>query len=816
MINGKDHRTPNPLLDGLVSDWKILHSGSDPVLSFHLASAFTSLTANSPLRHDEDDEEHRVVAAARSQFIAWTRAFRGVKDGMCVRFVVSDPFALSHTLQYAGATGQLSANWYRRQWDSKVLRLDEALYGQDGSAPTSFDAINTSNLSEDFGLLNVLLSAGPLLKAKPWATLLTEDHVENHSPEKHRLREPLHGSSSTMSLLLGLVPLQCWTNAQADSPLREMVTLTVPPQLAPSRFPVCLSWKRDDQLGDYNVERSQIHMNGKEVIELLFRMYLDMFEAETEKGLASQSKNKPQNQPCFHRGSFMAMLKLIQSRVKTDWNAVIDGLLRRIEVERTLSMAGRQAQDLRLQLALFNIRTSIGVTGVLKVPNTGLLSRWKHVPPEVAITLVVPRDALRDFFPEPHPTWPVPTVVGTLKSSSIISKRRCNVFDDVHIVFGRVTAIGNLASGDASVRIEQDELCWSGTSPLVATFLVPTSALAGQPVTDVVGLDLSTASPNTTFFTEMLGMCHRTMYETTVSNTTSVFITKLMPGTTAHKVTSGGVRPLRDEVTGVDNEARMKLMAELGSDKRDITTLSALIQVSSESFKNDSQNKPPFELYQNNPFSISVIIGKQKFICPFRYPVPLSSIASKTGLSGVGRTSVYIKVVAPLVDPRQSSVLKDWLSLTTITPGGLPVAVNMPHLSLDALPVIELSQPQRLAWLTTLTSLQWPRHDQRESTEDVRAKFKGTLSAMFKACSGTLKSQAGMFSLNGRRRGDIQALILVSALRLDGDTASVVLDAAILPLTSRYLASGDSDDFLKGLELLDPLTLQVDDEEMAL
>ncbi|KAL7814820.1 hypothetical protein V8C26DRAFT_139004 [Trichoderma gracile] len=815
MMNGKNNRTPNPLLDGLISDWKILHCGSDPILSFHLTTAFTTLTANSPLKYDGDDEEHKVVAAARSQYLAWVRAFRRVKDGMCVRFVVSDPLALSHTLQYADAAGQPSANWYRRQWDSKVLRLDESSYGPDGSAPTSFDAIDTSNLLEDFGLLNVLVSTGPLLKARPWATLLTEDLVDHCRSEKHSLGELSHGSSFTMSLLLGLVPLQCWTNAQAESPLREMVTLTVPPQLVPSRFPVCLSWKRDDQLGDYSVERPQIHMNGKEVVEMLFQMYFDIFEAETDPGFENQSKNKSQNQPRFHRGSFMALVKLIQCRIKTDWNAVIDGLLRRIEEDQELSMAGRQAQDLRLQLALFNIRT-IGETGGGQIPSIGLLSRWKQVPPVVAVTLVVPRDALRDFFPEPYPTWPVPTLVGTLKSSGIMSKRRCNVFDDVHIVFGRVTTTGDLASGDASARIEQDELGWSGTSPLVATFLVPTPALAGQPVTDLVGLDLSMASPSTAFFTKVLGMSHRTVYETTVSNTTSVVITKLMPGTTAHKITSGGVRPLRDEVTGADNEARMILMAELCPDKRGIATLSALIQVSSESFKNDSHNKQPFELYQNNPFSISIILGKKKFICPFRYPVPLSSVVSKTGWSGVGRTSVYIKVVASLVDPRQSSVLKDRLSLTTITPGGLPVAVTMPHLSLDNLPVIELSHPERLAWLTTLTSLQCPRHDQGGSTEDVRARFKGTVSAMFNACSGTLRSQTCIFSLSGRRRGDIQALIFVSAVRLDGDTASVVLDAAILPLTSHFLTSRNSDDFLKGLKWVDDLTLQVDDDEMAL
>ncbi|KAL7813173.1 hypothetical protein V8C44DRAFT_364004 [Trichoderma aethiopicum] len=739
---GKDYRSPNPLLIGLVSDWKILHCG------------------NSPLRHDGDDKEHQVVAAARSQFFAWVRAFRTVKDGMRVRFAVSDPFAFCHTLQYADAAGQLSANWYRRQWDSRVLRLDESSYGLGGDAPTSFDAIDTSNLSEDFGLVNVLVSAGPLLTERPWATLLTEALVDNDSSEKHPLEQLLHDSSSTVSLLLGLVPLQCWTNARAESSLREMVTLTVPPQLVPTRFPVCLSWKRDDQLGDCNAEQLKIHMNFNEVVEMLFQMYLDMFEAETVEDFANPSENKSQNQPRVHRGSFMALFKVIQSRVKSDWNAVIDGLLRRIGEERTLSLASRQEQDFHLQLALFDIRPLEETV--------------------VAVTLIVPRDALRDFFPEPYPTWPVPTLVGTL-----------NIFDDVHIVFGRVTTIGDLASGDAIVDIRQDELCWSGTSPLVATFLVPTSALARQLVTDVVGLEL------------MLGMSHRTVYEAALSDTTSVFITKLMPGTTAHKITGGGVRPLKDEVTGAGSEARMMLMAKLSPERRGITSLSALIQVSSESCKANSQNKPPFELYQSNPFSISIILGKQRFICPFKYPVPLTSVASKTGYSGVDRTSAYIKVVASLAEPRQSSVLQNCLSFSMLSSG-------------DNLPVIELDQPERLAWLTTLTSLQIPRHNRGGHTDDVRARFKATVSAMFKACSGTLGRRTCMFSLSGRHQDDVQAMIFVSAVRLDGDTASVVLDAAILPLTSQYLASRDSDDFLKELKVQDDMTLKVDDDEMAL
>lgn len=144
------------------------------------------------------------------------------------------------------------------------------------------------------------------------------------------------------------------------------------------------------------------------------------------------------------------------------------------------------------------------------------------------------------------------------------------------------------------------------------------------------------------------------------------------------------------------------------------------------------------------------------------------------------------------------------------------MAMNLSHINLDNLAVIELDQPERLAWLTTLTSLQIPRHNRGGHTEDVRARFGATLSAMFKACSGTLERQTCMFSLSGRQRDDVQAMIFVSAVRLDGDTASVVLDAAILPLMSQYLASGDSDDFLKELKVQDGMTLKVDDEEMAL
>ncbi|KKP07740.1 hypothetical protein THAR02_00128 [Trichoderma harzianum] len=824
MIQGKTARIPNPMLVGLLSDWELFHYGNDPLLSFHLATAFADLPANSPLKPRVDDEKHKVAAAARVQFFAWAQAFRNLRDSVCVRLVISDAFAFSHTLQYSDAADEASANWYRRLWDSKVLRLDKALYGRGGSAPTKFDAIDTSNLSDHFEVLNILLSTAPLLKATPWATLYTEQLLDNRKSGKQSLDQVLYGPSSTVSLLLGLTPLHAWTNAKAESHVDEIFISAMGKagDTTQTQFHVRLAWKRDDQFGDYGMERPKLHMKAKDVSEILFQMYSEMFANEMDDGHHEPSGGRVlHSYPRFHRGSFTALLKVIQGRVKTDWDAVLSSLLKSIEDERNLPMTAKQALDFRLQLSLSALQTTNRIDDVVAtIPRQGPLSGWKHLPPMIAVTLVVPRDAFARLFPQSSPTAPVPTLIGTLKSSGNDSKRRLDVFDDVHIVFGRVTTTGDIASGDAIVSIEEDELCWSGTSPLVATFLVPTVALVEEPVTSLVGLDLTTASSSTALMTMMLGMSS-TVYEAALSDTTTVFVSKLMPGTTAHKVTSGGIKPLKDDIGKANSEGPMTLMAELPPNKKSIEYLTAHLQISSKMGKTLLQNKAPIELQQGDPFTINVVFGKKELIYPLRYPIPVTSIGSKTRIA---RTSGYIEVIAPLADPKQTKVLGDFISPTVIAPRGLPVAINMPHLNLDNLPIIDLKEKGRLSWLTTLTSLQFSVKERqlRDGVDtsgiaaDVRVNFKESLFTMFMVSSGVQGSQTGLIFIKHPEKGGIQAVILVSALRLDGDTASVVLDAAIIPFSLKMLESDSLRTFLYELDPLGGCTMIVNDEELAL
>ncbi|UKZ76155.1 hypothetical protein TrVFT333_003851 [Trichoderma virens FT-333] len=618
MIEGKTAEILNPMVAGLLSDWELFHYGNDPLLSFHLATAFADLPENSPLKPGINDEKYKVAAAARIQFFAWVDAFRSLKNNMCVRLVISDAFAFSHTLQHSDTADQVSANWYRRLWDSKVLCLDEASYGHGGSAPTKFDAIDTSNLSDHFEVLNILVSTSPLLKNEPWATLFTEQLLDNRRSGKESLDHVLHGPSSTVSLLLGLTPLHCWTNAKAESHVDEIFisAMVQTGGTTQSQFHVRLAWKRDDQLGGYGIERPKIQMKAKDITEILFEMYLDMFTNEMDSESRYFSGREATNYPRFHRGGFTALLKAIQARMKTDWDSVLGDLLRRIEEQRrALPMVAKQAQGFRLQLSLSNLWSNDDkVDGtVATIPRHGPLSGWNHLPPMVAITLLVPRNTIDLLYGEPHPLSPIPTFVGALKASRHYSSlaETLYVFDDVHIVFGRVTKTGDIASGDAIVSIEEDELCWLGESALVATFLVPTAVLVQEPMIDMVGLDLTMATPSTALIRTRTVLGESTVYETTLSNSTRVFITKLMPGTTAHKVTSSGVRPLKGDVTQVDNGGPMTLMAELPSDKKAIESLTAHMQISSERGQKLLQNKAPIELQQNDPFTINIVFGKK-------------------------------------------------------------------------------------------------------------------------------------------------------------------------------------------------------------
>jgi hypothetical protein len=84
------------------------------------------------------------------------------------------------------------------------LVLNKEDFGPEGSAPTSFTIIDTSNLIAHIGALNLLVAISPLLAGDVSASLYTEILVKRGESHQELIDNLLCGHLLTISLLLDL------------------------------------------------------------------------------------------------------------------------------------------------------------------------------------------------------------------------------------------------------------------------------------------------------------------------------------------------------------------------------------------------------------------------------------------------------------------------------------------------------------------------------------------------------------------------------------------------------------------------------------
>ncbi|UZP42361.1 hypothetical protein NXS19_010177 [Fusarium pseudograminearum] len=248
-------KSPNPLLVSLLSENSLLHYGSDPIMGFHLATAYAALLEGSPMEPKGSEQDFTASAAAKTQFNEWISAFKSLKKNIVIRFAIADALTLCHNFQTAQATGK-PANLYRRTWDSRPLVLDPKEYGKGGTGPSAFDMIDTSNLSDHIGALNILIAAGPLLKNEPWASLFTELLLRSEKSKDSALDKLLCGHAPTLSLLLGFSPVQYWTNAKVESHVDEILIGMMNEKEGETQTRTRLAWKRNNSFQTKSVMES--------------------------------------------------------------------------------------------------------------------------------------------------------------------------------------------------------------------------------------------------------------------------------------------------------------------------------------------------------------------------------------------------------------------------------------------------------------------------------------------------------------------------------------------------------------------------------
>lgn len=204
----------NPmLLEGPRVQEVQLHYGADPTGGYHTSlcygplqdAAATGMPGLVQCTSPDAFRSEMMVTNAFTEFSAWCAATKERLDRQLVQIhvVVCDAFDLVRVMMARQLQQAMSpaAGHADTKQGLETIRED---------VPTTFDVIDTSNMADHCGLLNVLLACQPLLRRHLHSTLLTEN-ISSFSKDTMALStlvEPWLGTNlETFAVLTGLVPV---------------------------------------------------------------------------------------------------------------------------------------------------------------------------------------------------------------------------------------------------------------------------------------------------------------------------------------------------------------------------------------------------------------------------------------------------------------------------------------------------------------------------------------------------------------------------------------------------------------------------------
>lgn len=462
---------PNPtFFYSLVGEGWCVHYGTDPLGGFHLAEAYAH--ASSPEKVTEAD----LIKVAMTQFRQWCAAFRvAVKaDSVRLRVFAGDAIAFCHALRDAQMVS-CNSYLYTSAWCGTLLVLDGGEYAN-SRAPSRFDVIDTSNILDHIGLLNVLIAASPLLR-QSLSCLYTEGLLAQNGTGDPvtGLQQQLCASIPTISLLFGIIPSACLTNFTTSSNVHELMMQPA------NQFHERTLWRSPTAVGAKCLDPLPIPSFGTaQLAKILFDIYYNMFKEMEDIGLKMQALTNPQAARTslqgllhYNRCTFAALLGLVKSRVIVDWQTMMEHLYDLLDIDRSLILNSNYHQELYCQLFIrgiycvdaLRIEDTSSVTS--RIGKAKIYQQWNTIPPVVCLVLLVPREKIQ-VLEALHAADRLGTPI--LELSLYVSTSH-NIFSSINITFGTFTLHGT--GENATVLINEDSTGFDGRSPLIISAWVP-------------------------------------------------------------------------------------------------------------------------------------------------------------------------------------------------------------------------------------------------------------------------------------------------------------------------------------------------------
>jgi hypothetical protein len=620
----------------LVGEGCHVHYGMSTIVPFHFAALFGNSKGSVSVAD--------VVKAAKAQFSDWCTTFHNsihsnAPNTSVIRFFLGEATAVCRSLNAFATTGTLKSGLPISQWKTHLIHLNQNEYKPAG-APIAFNVIDTSNLDDHIGLLNILITAVPLLANSTRSSVLyTESLLFRGQDATKEFAEHLHADITTLSLLLDLCPVDYLSGFTARSNTHELMAYKFM-KGDTTQFHQVTTWKSPtsgDTFAARDRERRPPVFDLYQLGTLLYDMYHRLFEQEDAMCFRKLNQGNiikaisGSNIIHYMRESFVLFLKLVRDRLdisEEQWPEVMVRFFSLKDADKSMPMDMNNTQDLLAHLHRHGLHTVSFCH--IKAPKVGRLSDWDAVPTLVRIILTVPREKLAvvENSMDSVGTPPLQCVIQGSWSH--------NIFTAVHVAFGRVVPMGT--KSQPWVIFEEDLEGWKGASPLVVSFMVATRLLTDiEPMKNLEVCFSVRSTSGTAPLASKIGM------------SLTLFSAKLLDESHVHVLPQQPLPPRKPRTSPIPPPATARLHAQVGQlsaavvdldqECELVASLTCRVSVEDEEVKRIFGSGGTPQITQVSPCVMRIAIGgcMQDIV----YPFPVMGSHNKTRLA---RKSLYIEV----------------------------------------------------------------------------------------------------------------------------------------------------------------------------
>lgn len=595
------------------------HYGTFPLQAFHLSAAFAPVL--------RENIQKMPLDVVKDQFRSWCGVFRKAictsPGRIVIRFGVGDVLNFCKALDYASKG--LFSRVFVSPGSGEALELDGEL------PPSAFDVIDTSNLMDHLGLLNLLISTRPLLKPIPTSVLYTETLLPQGKDATVALLGRMCGDVPTMSLLIGLTPRTLLSGFSAYSNVHELLLTFGEADLR--QFHERVVWCEPSAGDPLNTAACPMVVDSAELGALFFHVYDQMCADEKVfENLRNPDVYKMQELHHHDRAGFAQLVRLAMSRVIPGvggWSAAVDVFFRLVEEDRGRLVSMNYYQELCLLLHVYGISTTSSLSSKWQyfVPNGNdfsIFRDWDDIPPVVCVVLSVPTRKLK-VFDGTENLGSMPLIC------NLFTGQHDNAFAcNLHAIAGHVEAS---SSTPPEVVIVRNERGVKDARFLVVSFLAP-SWLLTLPNSSVRFAIKSTPVTSAQFMYKLGGFLE--LFTAPLADTRHVRITKHRPGVFRDPNTSE-VLPRVDYARTLPAGAVTVRLDNVSY--KSVKTITAKLDLSTIGFTSPIEPSVSISAQQTGACTMEVTVGDQRGLLHFPYPIKGSEHKLR-----IARKSLYVEV----------------------------------------------------------------------------------------------------------------------------------------------------------------------------